>query len=180
MPFMTVDRINPPGLPRPSGFTHVVSVPAGSRIVFLAGQTGTGAGVAEQFESALRNVLTALTAVGGQASDLVGLTIYSTDLADYRAHAGEIGAIWRHLIGREYPATAAIGVARLWEPDALVELQATAAIGSLSAAARSAWPARRAARGSRRTAPRLRFPPRDRAAARRAARDRGTAGGASR
>lgn len=125
---MTVDRINPPGLPRPSGFTHVVTVPPGCRLVYLAGQTGDGAGVVEQFESALRNVLTALAAAGGQASDLVSLTIYSTDLADYRAHAGEIGEVWQRLADRDYPATAAIGVTRLWEPDALVELQATAAV----------------------------------------------------
>lgn len=66
-----MERINPPELPRPSGFCHAVSVPAG-RLVFLAGQTGLDAagavvpgGVVAQFEQALRNLLTALAAVGG-------------------------------------------------------------------------------------------------------------------
>ena len=50
------------------------------------------------------------------------------DLQDYRAHGPELGAIWRRLAGRDYPAMAAIGVARLWDPAALVEIQGQAVI----------------------------------------------------
>ena len=50
------------------------------------------------------------------------------DVADYRAHAREIGAVWRRLAGTEYPAMAGIGVARLWDDAALVELQGVAEI----------------------------------------------------
>jgi enamine deaminase RidA (YjgF/YER057c/UK114 family) len=132
---MDVERINPSELARPSGFSHAVSVTA-SRMVFLAGQVGmdrdgkvVSGGVVAQFEQALANLLTALAAAGGQPSDLVSLTIYIVDLADYQAHGKQIGAVWRQLVGTEYPATAGVGVTRLWDPEALVELQGIAAVG---------------------------------------------------
>ena len=131
---MDVERINPAELARPSGFSHAVAVTAG-RTVFLAGQVGmdrdgkvVSGGVVAQFEQALANLLTALTAAGGRPRDLVSLTIYIVDLADYQAHAKEIGATWRRLAGTEYPATAGVGVTRLWDPEALVELQGIAAV----------------------------------------------------
>jgi enamine deaminase RidA (YjgF/YER057c/UK114 family) len=133
---MSIERVNPPSLPAPSGFAHAVIATAG-RLVFLAGQTaldasGTvvGATVVEQFEQALSNVLTALAAAGGTPTDLASLTVFAVDLADYRASGREIGAVWRRLCGRNYPAMAAIGVARLWDPAALVEIQGFAVIGA--------------------------------------------------
>jgi enamine deaminase RidA (YjgF/YER057c/UK114 family) len=133
---VTVERLNPPSLPEPSGFAHAV-IASGSRLVFLAGQTaldggGTivGSTVTEQFEQALSNLLTALEAAGGTPTDLASLTIYATDLADYRAHGPEIGAVWRRLAGRTYPAMAAVGVSRLWDEKALVEVQGFAVIGA--------------------------------------------------
>ena len=131
---MDVERINPSELARPSGFSHAVSVAAG-RMVFLAGQVGmdrdgqvVSGGVVAQFEQALANLITALAAVGGQPGDLVSLTIYIVDLADYQAHGKQIGAVWRRLAGTEYPATAGVEVTRLWDPKALVELQGIAAV----------------------------------------------------
>jgi enamine deaminase RidA (YjgF/YER057c/UK114 family) len=131
---MDVERINPAELARPSGFSHAVSVTPG-RMVFLAGQVGmdqagkvVDGGVVAQFEQALANLLTALAAAGGQPGDLVSLTIYIVDLADYQSHAKEIGAVWGRLAGTEYPATAGVGVTRLWDPEALVELQGVAAV----------------------------------------------------
>ena len=133
---MDVERINPAELARPSGFSHAVAV-TGSHMVFLAGQVGmdrTGTvvsgGVVAQFERAQANLLTALGAAGGQPSDLASLTIYIVDLADYQAHSEQIGAVWRRLAGTEYPATAAVGVTRLWDPEALVELQGVAAVSA--------------------------------------------------
>jgi len=129
-----IERINPPGLGRPSGFSHAVATDA-DRLVFLAGQTAldtdgrvVGAGVVEQFERALGNLLTALAAAGGVPGDLVAMTVYIVDMDDYRAHAREIGAVWRRLAGTEYPAMAAIGVHRLWDAEALVEVQGVAAL----------------------------------------------------
>jgi enamine deaminase RidA (YjgF/YER057c/UK114 family) len=131
---MTVERINPGELGRPSGFSHAVSVTE-RRLVFLAGQIGVdrdgkvaAVGVVAQFEQALANLLTALAAAGGRAEDLVSVTLYITDLEDYQAQAKEIGAVWRKLAGTEYPAMAGVGVTRLWLPEALVEIQGVAAV----------------------------------------------------
>jgi enamine deaminase RidA (YjgF/YER057c/UK114 family) len=132
---MTLERVNPPTLAKPSGFSHAV-VADGGRVVFLAGQVALGADgavvgdtVAEQFERALGNLLEALRAAGGSPADLASLTVYAVDLDGYRAQAREIGQAWRRLVGREYPAMAAIGVSRLWDPAALVEIQGHAVIG---------------------------------------------------
>src|SRR5579864_9026362 len=131
---MDVERINPAQLARPSGFSHAVSVTAG-RMVFISGQVGmdrdgkvVSGGVVAQFGQALANLLTALAAAGGQPADLVSATIYIVDLADYQAHGKEIGAVWRRLAGSEYPPMAGVGVSRLWDPEALVEIQGMAAV----------------------------------------------------
>jgi enamine deaminase RidA (YjgF/YER057c/UK114 family) len=131
---MDMERINPAGLARPSGFSHAVSAPAG-RLVFLAGQLGMDrdgrvvpGGVVAQFEQALSNLLTALAAAGGHPSDLASLTIYLTDVEDYQAKGKEIGAVWRRLAGSDYPAMAGVGVTKLWLPDAMVEVQGIAVV----------------------------------------------------
>ena len=131
---MDMERINPSGLARPSGFSHAVSAPAG-RLVFLAGQLGLDrdgrvvpGGVVAQFEQALSNVLAALAAAGGHPSDLASLTIYLVEVDEYQAKAKEIGAVWRRLAGSDYPAMAGVGVTRLWQPDAVVEIQGFAVV----------------------------------------------------
>jgi enamine deaminase RidA (YjgF/YER057c/UK114 family) len=132
---MALERVNPPSLGRPSGFSHAVAADGG-RLIFLAGQTAHGPEgeiegdtVTEQFERALANLLTALRACGGAPADLASLTVYSVDLADYQAHGREIREVWRRLVGPEYPAMAAVGVSRLWDLAALVEIQGCAVIG---------------------------------------------------
>ncbi len=126
-------RVNPDSLARPSGFSHAV-VGTGTT-VHLAGQTAldasgaiVGDGVVGQFEQALSNLLTALAEAGGEPGDLVALTVYIVDMDVYRAHAREIGAVWKRLIGSDYPAMAGIGVSRLWDAEALVEVQGTAVL----------------------------------------------------
>lgn len=125
---MTAERVNPPGLSPPAGFSHAV-VATGSRVVFLAGQTaldeaGTVVGetLPEQFTRALTNLLTALRATGGTPADLARVTVYTTDVAAYRAHARELGRVWRELAGRDYPAMAVVEVVRLWDERAVIEL----------------------------------------------------------
>ena len=131
---MTSEFVNPTELAKPSGFSHAVVV-SGNRLVFLSGQTAldgdgrvTGADVVEQFERALANLLSALAAAGGTPADLASLTIYVVDMDDYRSHAAEVGAVWRRLVGRSYPAMAGIGVGRLWDAEALVEVQGVAVL----------------------------------------------------
>lgn len=131
---MSTERVNPPELSPPTGFSHAV-VAAGSRVVFLAGQTAldadgkiAGAALPEQFERALTNLLTALRAAGGTPADLARVTVYATDVAAYRAQAPELGRIWRTLAGRDYPAMAVVQVVRLWDEQALVELDGFAVL----------------------------------------------------
>lgn len=129
----SIELVNPPELGEPKGFSHAV-VGTG-RVVFLAGQTAldrdgriVGDTVVEQFEVALTSLLTALRAAGGKPHDLASLTIYIVDMEDYKAHAREIGRVWKQLIGSHYPATAGIGVSRLWDVEALVEVQGMAVL----------------------------------------------------
>lgn len=126
-------RVNPSSLARPSGFSHAVV--ASGTTVHLAGQTGMTAdgaivdgGVVAQFEQALGNLLAALDEAGGSPSDLVSMTVYVVDMDDYRAHSKEIGQVWQRLVGTDYPAMAGIGVARLWDAEALVEVQGVAVL----------------------------------------------------
>ncbi|ORT57320.1 RidA family protein [Streptomyces sp. CB03238] len=131
---MSLERVNPAELSPPTGFSHAVTA-TGSRLVFLAGQTALdGAGrvvgdtLPEQFETALGNLLAALKAAGGTPADLARVTVYATDVADYRTRAPELGRIWRRLAGRDYPAMAVIGASRLWDAQALVELDGFAVL----------------------------------------------------
>jgi enamine deaminase RidA (YjgF/YER057c/UK114 family) len=131
---VTLQRVNPAGLAAPSGFSHAVTA-TGGRIVFLAGQTAldadgnvAGDGIVVQFERALGNLLTALAEAGGRPEQLAKLTIFVTDPVDYRAHTAEIGRVWRRLAGREYPAMALVGIVRLWDAEALVELEGIAVL----------------------------------------------------
>ncbi|MBX4175062.1 MULTISPECIES: RidA family protein [Streptomyces rochei group] len=131
---MTAERLNPPELSPPTGFSHAV-VATGTRVVFLAGQTAldtdgriTGDTLPAQFEAALANLLTALRAAGGTPADLARVTVYATDVAAYRAHAARLGRTWRELAGRDYPAMAVVEVVRLWDERALVELDGFAVL----------------------------------------------------
>ncbi|MCI0687493.1 MAG: RidA family protein [Sporichthyaceae bacterium] len=132
---MTMDRVNPPELAKPSGFTHAI-VATGGKLVFLAGQTAQGpdgrivgkGDVVAQFEQALSNLLTALAGAGGTPDQLAKLTIYAVDPNDYRKRVEAIGMVWRWLVGSTYPAMALIGTTRLWDADALVELEGIAVL----------------------------------------------------
>ena len=68
------------------------------------------------------------TRPAGTPDGLASLTIYIVDMDDYRAHAREIGEVWRRLVGTDYPAIAGIGVTRLWDAEALVEVQGYAVL----------------------------------------------------
>jgi enamine deaminase RidA (YjgF/YER057c/UK114 family) len=124
--------INPESLPKPSGYAH--GILAGNT-VFLGGQTALDkdmnivpGGITEQFRQAFSNVLATLAEAGGRPQDLVSVTIYLTDVDDYMANGREIGRIWREMAGSEYPAMAGIGVTRLWQKEAMIEIQGMAVI----------------------------------------------------
>lgn len=129
---MTNTVVNPPQLATPSGFAH--GVLAGN-VLYLGGQTAMDkdgrivpGGVVEQFRQAFGNVLATLAEAGGKPSDLVNVNIYLTDVDDYQAHGREIGRIWREMAGSKYPAMAGVGVTRLWQKEAVIEIQGVAVL----------------------------------------------------
>ena len=129
---MVAKKINPESLAPAIGFSHAVVVNGGT-LVFLAGQTALnkegvieGKGIVEQFEKVIINLLTALKESGGTADNLVKLNIYAVDPADYRANSREIGKIWQLLIGKNFPAMTLVGVTRLWDEEALLEIEGVA------------------------------------------------------
>lgn len=133
---MTLEFINPPELGPAAGFSHAASA-IGTGRVHLAGQTALNAhgviidgGIVEQFDQALGNMMTALRAAGGEPTEIAAMTIYLVDIDDYKAHGREIGQVWKKHLGRHYPALAAVGVARLWDIEALVEVQACAEVAA--------------------------------------------------
>ncbi len=85
-----------------------------------------------QMEQTLRNIVDIVEAAGGQASDLVRLTWFVKDKAEYLAKQKEIGRTYQKVLGRHYPAMAMLVVKDLIEDDALIEIEATASIKSLS------------------------------------------------
>lgn len=130
---MTIKKINPETLAPPIGFSHAVI--AEGKYIFLAGQTAlnkegviVGNGIVSQFEKALINLVTALREAGGTPEDLVKITIFSVDPIDYRAHSREIGKTWQSLLGKNFPAMTLVGVTRLWDDAALVEIEGIACL----------------------------------------------------
>ena len=81
-----------------------------------------------QMEQALRNILDVVEAAGGQASDIMRLTWYVVDKKEYAARQSEVGAVYRKVLGRNFPAMTMVVVAGLVEDEALLEIEATAVI----------------------------------------------------
>jgi enamine deaminase RidA (YjgF/YER057c/UK114 family) len=104
--------------------------------VFVAGQIAWDAqqklvghaDFAAQFAQALRNVVTVVKTAGGWPEHIVRMTVYVTDKKLYLSNTTPIGAAWREILGRHYPAMALVQVADLLEPGALVEIEAVAAV----------------------------------------------------
>ncbi|TMC13506.1 MAG: RidA family protein [Chloroflexi bacterium] len=126
-----IELFNPPDLAPPVGFAHAA---AAGDLVVLGGQTGSDASgrvvapgdVVAQFAQAIRNVATALAAAGSAPGRALKLTYFVTDAAAYRANLEPIGAAYREVFGRHYPATSLFEVSGLFDPDALVEIECIA------------------------------------------------------
>jgi len=131
---MTFEIVNPAALGAPRGWNNGMLAPEGGRVLFVAGQigvegAGAGAGpLARQFGAALANVMRVVEAAGGRAADVGRLTIYVTDMDDYRESLREVGAEYRAVFGKHFPAMALVAVTELVDPRAVVEVEATAVI----------------------------------------------------
>jgi enamine deaminase RidA (YjgF/YER057c/UK114 family) len=126
--------VTPEGWTDPIGYANGIVVDTG-RIVFIAGQVGWNAqqvfeseALLPQFEQALKNVLAVLAAAGGRPEHIARMTAYCCDKPAYLAARGEIGAVWRRLMGRHFPAMSMIFVSDLLDHPGKVELEATAVL----------------------------------------------------
>ena len=127
---MTFEIVNPQALGSPRGWNNGMLAPEGGRVLFVAGQIGVegGPALAVQFGAALANVARVVEAAGGTVADVGRLTIYVTDMEVYRGSLREIGAGYRAVFGKHFPAMALVAVTELVDPRAVVEIEATAVI----------------------------------------------------
>jgi enamine deaminase RidA (YjgF/YER057c/UK114 family) len=126
--------IEPEGWAKPRGYSN--GMRARGELLAIAGQiawdaqahlVGEGDFV-RQFEQALANVVSVVRAAGGGAEHLISLTIYVTDRAEYLGQLAEVGAAYRRVVGKHYPAMALVQVAGLLEVGAKVEIQGLAVL----------------------------------------------------
>jgi enamine deaminase RidA (YjgF/YER057c/UK114 family) len=132
---MSREILQPPGWARARGYANGVA--AGGRLVFVAGQIGWDADqrfvsddFAAQTRQALANVVAVLACAGAKPEHVARMTWYVTSRDEYNAAIAEIGAAYRELMGRNFPAMSVVVVAGLLEPRAKVEIEATAVIPS--------------------------------------------------
>ena len=128
--------VNPQELGAPRGWNNGMLAQAGGRTLFIAGQTardGSGrvpaADFVSQFDRALGNALAVLRQAGGEPGDIGRFTIYVTDMAQYRASLKPLGEVYRRRMGTHFPAMALVEVKSLVDPQAVVEVEATAVLG---------------------------------------------------
>lgn len=127
------DTLLPPGWPRPKGYANGVA--ATGRLIVTAGVVGwdenerfVATDIAGQFRRILVNTLAILAEANAGPAHIVRMTCYVTDRDAYVASLAEIGGAWRELIGKHYPAMAVVEVARLVEPEAMIEIETTAVV----------------------------------------------------
>jgi enamine deaminase RidA (YjgF/YER057c/UK114 family) len=124
---------NPPHWPPPKGYTNAVV--ASGDLVFLAGQIGwtpdgkfPATDLAGQLRQALINIAEALAPAGATLTNVVRMTWFITDRAEYHATPKEIGAAYREIMGKHFPAMSVVEVKSLVEAAAKIEIEATAVI----------------------------------------------------
>jgi len=130
-----ISHFNPTELPAPSGYSHASS--GSGDLVFVGGQVGSDVSgrilnpgdITEQFGLAIRNLGVALTAAGCRPDDVVKLLYYVTDVGAYKASSRAIGKHYQAVFGRHYPASTLVEVKGLFDPDAMVEIEAVAVRG---------------------------------------------------
>ena len=125
--------LQPPGWPRPRGYSN--GIEAEGRMIFVAGQIGwdeTGKfktnTFAGQFRQALSNTLAVLKEASAGPENITRMTWFITSRDEYSASLADLGAAWKELMGRNYPAMSVIIVAGLVEPDAKIEIETTAVV----------------------------------------------------
>ncbi|HEX9265237.1 MAG TPA: RidA family protein [Candidatus Binatia bacterium] len=132
---MAFELIDPDGLESPVGYAHVAKVTAGT-VVHVAGQApfdergqvvGKGDFVA-QFRQVMHNLQTAVEAVGGRPNQYAVLTIYVTNLEAYWSNKKPLGAAYREVFGKYFPAITLVEVKRLYNPNCMIEISGMAVV----------------------------------------------------
>lgn len=124
--------ILPEGWPQPRGYAN--GMVADGRVLVTGGLVGWDAegvfakGFIGQLRQTFLNIRAVVEAGGGRVEDIVRLTWYVTDIATYRASLKEMGPAYREVFGRHFPAMAVVAVTALVEPEALLEIEATAVV----------------------------------------------------
>lgn len=130
---MPAINVQPEGWAPPKGYAN--GIVAEGKLLFVGGQIGwTAQKVFEtndfigQMKQALANIRDVVEAAGGSVSDVVRLTWYVTDKAEYLRRQAEVGAAYRDVMGYHFPAMTMVVVAALVEDDAVIEIEATAVL----------------------------------------------------
>ena len=125
--------LQPAGWPRPKGYAN--GIEATGRLVIVGGQIGwdetetfQSDDFVEQVRQTLMNTLAVLAEAGAGPEHVVRMTWYITDRAEYLARGREIGAVYRELMGKNFPAMAMVQVVALMEARAKVEIETTAVV----------------------------------------------------
>ncbi|PKO66205.1 MAG: enamine deaminase RidA [Betaproteobacteria bacterium HGW-Betaproteobacteria-14] len=126
-----MQMLNPAGWKRPKGYSNAIS--ASGRMVFVAGQVGWDSNevfqtddLVGQVRQSLTNIVAILAEAGAKPEHIVRMNWYLEDKEEYNARLGEIGEVYRDLIGRHFPAMTALQVAGFVEVGAKVEIEVTA------------------------------------------------------
>ena len=127
--------LQPEGWPRPRGYSN--GIEAEGRLVFIAGQIGwdesgkfRATTFAGQFRQALLNTLAVLKEASAGPQHIARMTWFITSRDEYTASLAELGAAWKELMGRNYPAMSVIIVSGLVEPEAKIEIETTAVVAN--------------------------------------------------
>jgi enamine deaminase RidA (YjgF/YER057c/UK114 family) len=128
-----MQMLNPGGWSRPKGYSNGVA--ANGRMVFVAGQVGWDGNevfqtddLVGQVRQSLTNIVAILAEAGARPEHIVRMNWYLADKDEYNARLDEIGAVYRDLIGRHFPAMTALQVAGFVEHGAKIEIEVTAMI----------------------------------------------------
>jgi enamine deaminase RidA (YjgF/YER057c/UK114 family) len=131
----TKQIITPPELVKPRGYSHGIMATS-IRTLYIGGQIATDAegnlvapgDAVEQYKQVLKNIWSVIMAADAEMTDIVKLTIYVRDRADYKAHLKELGAAHREYFGSYYPATTLVEVSNFFEDGVLVEIEGIAVL----------------------------------------------------
>jgi len=125
--------LQPKGWPRPKGYSNGIA--ATGRQVYIAGQIGWDSlcqfhtdTFSEQVRQALSNIVAVLADAGGLPEHIVRLTWFITSRREYLDQIVQVGAAYREVLGRNFPAMSVVEVTALMEPRAKVEIEATAVL----------------------------------------------------